>query len=230
MPARTVATYRAAVFHWLDFQKIPFDRSSAIRVSRGRSKQRTYRHALSPGELILYDQAIDKSDIPDPYWTILRLLPWSGLRIAEACTLKGDAITTHGAISGLLVVGKGNKSRFVPLPKHGRELLKAWIKIRDRSSDWLFPRGRGRKGLDRPALPDTARLYLRELRGATKGLPANLTPHVLRHCYATTILNRGGNLRELQDLMGHASISTTAIYTAPSVERLASVVDLLEDE
>ena len=139
-------------------------------------------------------------------------------------------MTTHGAIIGVTVVGKGNKSRFVPLPRHGRELLKAWLKGRDRDSIWLFPRGKGRKGLDRPALPDTARLYLRQLRDETRGLPENLTPHVLRHCYATTILNRGGNLRELQDLMGHASISTTAIYTEPSVERLAHVVDLLEDE
>ena len=81
---------------------------------------------------------------------------------------------------------------------------------------------------ERPVSAETVRAHLRQLRAETE-LPATLTPHVLRHCYATELLDRGVELRVLQDLLGHASISTTALYARPRVEKLAEAVALLDD-
>ena len=230
MPARTVNLYRAAVIHALDHSDTDYDPNKLRKQTRGRKRQRNYRHALTPDEMQTYRDALDASAIPEPCWTILRLLPYCGLRVTAACQLPASAQKKIGDIPGLLFFGKGNKERFVPLGKRGRRTLSDWRKVRKERlngspSPWLFPSPMNPAN---PVSAETVRSHLRELR-TNAAIPSTLTPHVLRHCYATELLDKGVELRVLQDLLGHASISTTALYARPRIEKLAAAVALLDD-
>jgi integrase/recombinase XerC len=146
---------------------------------------------------------------------VLALLYGSGLRISEALGLKRkDCIGAHDALT---VKGKGNKSRMVPLlPQVAKAIAEyvALCPIELSREDALFVGARGG-----PLSPRIVQLAMARLRGAL-GLPATATPHALRHSFATHLLARGGDLRAIQELLGHASLSTTQIYTAVDTERL----------
>lgn len=230
MPGPTVATYRAAVCHYLDYTGTEFDRALVKRVARGRSQQRTYRHGVSEAVLDDYNEALNQSSVTEPCWTILRLLPYTGLRISGACNLRAGAVTKIGDHRALQVIGKGNKVRSVLMNKTAHRILTDWRKVRKTrlagvSSPWLFPSA---QNPERPVAADTVRFHLRQLRSAYD-LPKDLTPHSLRHFYATTLLNKGVDLLTLKDLLGHASITTTQLYAKPSVDRLAKAAALLDD-
>lgn len=142
---------------------------------------------------------------------VLALLYGSGLRIAEALSLTRGEIPAAGKGDSLTVLGKGNKTRMVPVLPQVFALVQDYIKLCpfDLANDErLF---RGEKG--GPLSPRIAQLAMERLRGAL-GLPDTATPHALRHSFATHLLARGGDLRAIQELLGHASLATTQIYTA----------------
>jgi len=150
---------------------------------------------------------------------VLALLYGSGLRISEALTLKrkdgppagGDAIT---------VIGKGNKARMVPVLAQVAKLVDEYVALCPYELPADGPLFVGAKG--GPLSPRIVQLTMARLRGAL-GLPESATPHALRHSFATHLLARGGDLRAIQELLGHASLSTTQIYTAVDTERLLEV-------
>jgi integrase/recombinase XerC len=146
---------------------------------------------------------------------VLGLLYGAGLRIGEALSLK--AKDSPVGRDSLTVVGKGGKTRGVPIiPQVGR-LAAAYVDacpFRLAPEEALF---RGEKG--GPLSPRIIQLAVAGLRGAL-GLPSSATPHALRHSFATHLLARGGDLRTIQELLGHASLSTTQIYTAVDMNRL----------
>jgi integrase/recombinase XerC len=146
---------------------------------------------------------------------VLALLYGSGLRIGEALSLRRrDA---PGSRDSLTILGKGNKTRGVPvLPQVARQ-IESYI---ENCPFPLPPDGPlfvGVKG--GPLSPRIIQLAMARLRGAM-GLPETATPHALRHSFATHLLARGGDLRTIQELLGHASLSTTQIYTAVDMNRL----------
>jgi integrase/recombinase XerC len=146
---------------------------------------------------------------------LFTLLYGCGLRIAEALALNvRDAPGTT-----LRVVGKGAKERIVPVLPVVREAVAAWLALHpDRQPDSpLFVGARGRR-LD----PAVAQRTLRHFRRLS-GLPEHATPHALRHSFATHLLAGGADLRSIQDLLGHASLSTTQRYTAVDAARLVEV-------
>ena len=149
---------------------------------------------------------------------VLALLYGAGLRISEALSLKRQDVA--GAPDALTIVGKGNKTRMVPvLP----QVTKAIADYLDICPLKLAPDGPlfvGTRG--GPLAPRIVQLAMARLRGAL-GLPDSATPHALRHSFATHLLARGGDLRAIQELLGHASLSTTQIYTAVDSERLLEV-------
>jgi integrase/recombinase XerC len=147
---------------------------------------------------------------------VLALLYGSGLRIAEALSLKRSDIPAIGSGDGLVVTGKGNKTRMVPVLPRVLELIAEYVALCPYGLDEgaLF---RGAKG--GPLSPRIIQLAMERLRGAL-GLPDTATPHALRHSFATHLLARGGDLRAIQELLGHASLSTTQIYTAVDTDRL----------
>jgi len=149
---------------------------------------------------------------------VLGLLYGAGLRISEALGLARKDFD-HG-IDALTVIGKGNKTRMVPVLPQVARLVADYVALcpHDQPPDGpLFIGSRGG-----PLSPRVVQLTMARLRGAL-GLPDSATPHALRHSFATHLLARGGDLRAIQELLGHASLSTTQIYTAVDAERLLDV-------
>jgi integrase/recombinase XerC len=151
---------------------------------------------------------------------VLALLYGSGLRISEALGLQRKEVPAPGKGDAITVTGKGNKQRMVPVLRQVLVLIADYVKLcpYDLPADGaLFVGARGG-----PLSPRIVQLAMARLRGAL-GLPETATPHALRHSFATHLLARGGDLRAIQELLGHASLSTTQIYTAIDTERLMDV-------
>jgi integrase/recombinase XerC len=146
---------------------------------------------------------------------VLALLYGSGLRISEALGLKRRDLSDARDV--IVVTGKGNKTRMVPV------LPQVIVSITDYVGACPYPLPPdgplfiGEKG--GPLSPRIVQLVIERLRGVL-GLPDTATPHALRHSFATHLLARGGDLRAIQELLGHASLSTTQIYTAVDTQRL----------
>jgi integrase/recombinase XerC len=151
---------------------------------------------------------------------VMGLLYGSGLRISEALALRRRDVPLPGAGDVLVVTGKGNKARMVPVLQNVLALIQDYVAMCPHP---LPPEGAifvGARG--GPLSPRIIQLTMERLRGAL-GLPDSATPHALRHSFATHLLNRGGDLRAIQELLGHASLSTTQIYTGIDSERLLEV-------
>jgi integrase/recombinase XerC len=147
------------------------------------------------------------------------LLYGSGLRIAEALGLDvRDAVALRTSLS-LTVIGKGSKTRIVPVLPAVRAAIEAWLALHPaaRPENALFLGARGKR-LD----PAVAQKVLRTYRRLA-GLPEHATPHALRHSFATHLLAGGSDLRSIQDLLGHASLSTTQRYTSVDDAALLAV-------
>lgn len=155
---------------------------------------------------------------------MLELLYASGLRVSELVTLPHAAVARDPEV--IVVRGKGGRERMVPLTLAARAALRAYCAVREDfatkggASRWLFP-SQGREGhLTRQRLGQ----LLKELAFRCGIEPKKVSPHVLRHAFASHLLAHGADLRSLQQLLGHADIATTQIYTHVLDERLRSVV------
>jgi integrase/recombinase XerC len=151
---------------------------------------------------------------------VLALLYGSGLRISEALGLRARDFPACGKGDVITVTGKGNKKRMVPVLAQVTKLVddyRALCPYQPGDDDPLFFGAKGG-----PLVARVVQLAMARLRGAL-GLPETATPHALRHSFATHLLTRGGDLRAIQELLGHASLSTTQIYTAVDTERLLEV-------
>lgn len=148
---------------------------------------------------------------------LLELLYGSGLRATELVSLPLSAVPRDAPL--LTVMGKGGQARMVPVSERAREALNVWITVREQGSQYLFP-SRG-KHLSR------VRLFqlLKELAVRAEIPPESISPHVLRHAFATHLLEGGADLRVLQTLLGHADIATTQIYTHVDAARLVELVN-----
>jgi integrase/recombinase XerC len=146
---------------------------------------------------------------------VLALLYGSGLRISEALGLKPRDVA--GARDSLTVTGKGNKARMVPVLPQVAQLIADYMALCPYDLAPDGPLFVGQKG--KRLSPRILQLAMERLRGALN-LPDTATPHALRHSFATHLLARGGDLRSIQELLGHASLSTTQIYTEVDSERL----------
>jgi integrase/recombinase XerC len=151
---------------------------------------------------------------------VMALLYGSGLRISEALGLKRREVPQPGAGDVLIVNGKGNKTRMVPVLQNVLSLIADYAKMCPHPLPPEGPMFVGARG--GPLSPRIIQLTMERLRGAL-GLPDSATPHALRHSFATHLLTRGGDLRAIQELLGHASLSTTQIYTGIDTERLFEV-------
>lgn len=151
---------------------------------------------------------------------VMALLYGSGLRISEALQLNRRDIPAPGSGDVITVLGKGNKNRMVPVLNNVLTLVHDYIAICPHALAPDKPVFVGARG--GPLSPRIIQLAMERLRGAL-GLPDSATPHALRHSFATHLLSRGGDLRAIQELLGHASLSTTQIYTGVDAERLMDV-------
>jgi integrase/recombinase XerD len=155
---------------------------------------------------------------------ILEILYASGMRISELAELPLGAVARDPTT--LIVRGKGSKERLVPLTEAARAALKRYLEIRPQclaegqTSRFLFPVPGKPKPLSRVRIGQ----LLKELASSAGLDPAKVSPHVLRHAFATHLLEGGADLRSVQQMLGHADIATTQIYTHVAVPRLKSLV------
>lgn len=160
-----------------------------------------------------------ESDLPRAVRLLvqLELLYGSGLRASELIGLPLSSVPRDAPL--LTVTGKGGQARMVPVSGRASAALARWLVLRPKGSAWLFPSGKTH--LSR------VRLFqlLKELAVRAGLDPARLSPHVLRHAFATHLLEGGADLRALQTLLGHADIATTQIYTHVDAARLVKLVN-----
>jgi integrase/recombinase XerD len=198
----------------------PTDELGTPRVPQGLPK------ALTEPEVEALLGAVDGDDpVALRDRAILETLYATGIRIGELTGLDREALDLHDGI--VRVFGKGSKERLVPLGRPGRAALDAYLR-RGRPKlerapkppgDPVFLNGRGAR------LSRTSCWHVVRNAGRRAGLGDRLSPHVLRHSYATHMLDHGADIRVVQELLGHASISTTQIYTKVTPERLRAVYE-----
>lgn len=148
---------------------------------------------------------------------LLELLYGSGLRASELVSLARAAL--RPGQSFLILSGKGDKERLVPISSRAEQVVGRWLEHVPKSSPWMFPSGK--KHLSR------VRLFqlVRQMAADCGIAPERISPHVLRHAFATHLLAGGADLRVLQALLGHADIATTQIYTHVDAARLVELVN-----
>jgi len=152
---------------------------------------------------------------------MLELLYSSGLRLAELVAL--DLADVDFAERMVRVTGKGAKTRVIPVGSKAISALQSWLKIRPRqqsSSETALFTSRSGKRLGHRAVQQRVKQWARR-----KGIPGDLHPHTLRHSFASHVLESSGDLRAVQELLGHADISTTQVYTHLDFQHLARIYD-----
>ena len=160
-------------------------------------------------------------------YCLLELLYATGMRVSELVSLPRDVLLGDRRV--LTIRGKGGRERLVPLNAPARDALDAWVALGEHGGEglspavqtrWLFPSNGAEGHLTRQRFAQD----LKELCEAAGLDPARVSPHVLRHAFASHLLDRGADLRAVQQLLGHADISTTEIYTHVLEERLKRLV------
>ena len=221
--SRIAMVHLRQFFRYLSREKVlPSNPAALLPCGRaGRALPETLQ-AGSVNELL---QSIDPADIP--YGArdraLLEMLYGSGLRVSELVNLRADQVDWEEKF--LRITGKGSKTRYVPLGgvaaralghylEHARPHL---LRRGRRAGNILFLSNRG-EALTR----DRIRQIIKE-RARAAGLPENVYPHILRHSFATHLLENGADLRVIQDMLGHASLSTTQVYTHVDQKRLVSL-------
>jgi len=196
------------------------DPSEALpRPSRARTLPRTLDHDAMDRLFAELDRRLELSPEPATLRLIalVELLYGSGLRATELVSLPRHALS--GDRPFLILRGKGGRERLVPISDRARAAVAEWTKHVPGGSAWLFPSGKGHIS--------RIRLFqlLRALAADAGIPPERVSPHVLRHAFATHLLEGGADLRALQTMLGHADIATTQIYTHVESRRLIELVN-----
>jgi integrase/recombinase XerC len=199
--------------------------SAAARNTRTPRIRRGLPRPLSEHDAARAIEVAGEKEEGTPEWiakrdaALLTLLYGAGLRISEALSLRRGDVPLS---SSLTILGKGNKERVVPLIDAVRDAIAHYesrIPFTGAKDTPLFLSRRGK-----PMSPREAQLLMQRLRGAL-GLSERATPHAMRHSFATHLLANGGDLRAVQELLGHASLSTTQTYTEIDTRKLMAVYE-----
>ncbi|BCA58879.1 tyrosine recombinase xerC [Sphingomonas sp. HMP6] len=196
------------------------DEGATPRLKGPRVKKGVPR-PVSPDEAVALAEDVAE-DAAEPWigardLAVLLLLYGAGLRVAEALGLTGAVLPLGATLS---VTGKRDKTRIVPLLPQVREAIEAYVRLSPYGTARDAPIFRGVKG--GPLSPRLVRRAVQQAR-VRLGLPDRTTPHALRHSFATHLLGRGADLRALQELLGHASLSSTQVYTQVDAAHLMDV-------
>lgn len=218
---RNLAGVRSLLRH---LERAGLVNAAAAGAIRAPKQGKSLPKPLSAPDALALSQA--DQQLSDEPWiaarnaAVLALLYGCGLRISEALAL--TAADLAGDVRVIRVTGKGGKTRIVPLLAPVREGIELYRKLSPYRPPGDEPLFRGARG--GPLQPAIIQREMQKLRGAL-GLPDHATPHALRHSFATHLLAGGGDLRSIQELLGHQSLSTTQIYTGVDAARLMDVYD-----
>jgi integrase/recombinase XerD len=217
---RIATVHLKVFFRWLaSREKLPMDPAEPLLSPR---PDQTLPETLHGSEVKRLLESIDPAQpLGRRDLAILELFYSSGLRLAEVCSVKLENLDLDEKF--IRVTGKGNKTRIVPVGGRAHDALQDYLKnerrslVTKRTSSEVFISVRGTK-----LSPDRVRQIVKE-RAAMAGIEQNVYPHLLRHSFATHLLEGGADLRVIQELLGHADISTTQIYTHVDGSRLKAI-------
>ncbi|MAG25260.1 hypothetical protein CMI47_06740 [Candidatus Pacearchaeota archaeon] len=215
-PIGTVLPFRSAVKHYLIAVK-GFSVEEAEEVlPKCAGLPCRLRDSLSEEQLDFYKQEV--AGLSEPVRTILLLLPETGMRISEICMLRRSEYSKRQNIRGFIFRGKRNKQRFIPLNGRAQEIMEVYLEQHPQEDEWLFPSYKGKS-----VTPANVRRYTRRI-ASDNDIFEDLSPHILRHTFATRALRNGTDLKTLQVLLGHSDIQTTARYLHPDAEALFDAI------
>lgn len=203
-------------FRWLHaYGAIPANPASGLRAPKAPRK---LPEVLDVDEAVRLVEVDTGAPLGLRDRAMLELLYSSGLRVSELCGLRWSALDLAGG--SVRVLGKGGKERIVPVGSHACAALAEWRRESAMTADApVFP-GRGGGGLS----PRAVQVRLRQL-AIRQGVGKRVHPHLLRHSFASHVLESSGDLRGVQELLGHADIATTQIYTHLDFQHLAKIYD-----
>ena len=220
--ARAIACVRGYYKFLLAEKKIAADPAEDFRAPRAWPALPKYLGMDEVDRLLAQPDASSPRGVRDK--ALIELLYATGLRVSELLSLKpGDVALDAGYLT---CIGKGDKQRIVPLGHAAADWIRRYIAdarpalLKGRKSAWLFVNAKGGSRLSRVGFWKILKAY-----GVKAGVARGLSPHVLRHSFATHLLERGADLRAIQMMLGHADLSTTQIYTHVLEARLRAVYD-----
>jgi integrase/recombinase XerC len=224
LSAKSVARAMSSLRGFYKFLGRKYDiKNDAIGLISSPKIPRKLSKAIDASDVTNMHDAIRETNIRNPWvaardWALVVLLFGCGLRISEALSLKNSDISGQPEI--LRIIGKGNKERLVPVLPAVWNAIEKYISVRPFGSnpdDMVF---RSVRGL--PMSPRMAEKVIENLRNYLQ-LPDYVTPHALRHTFATALLADGADLRSLQELLGHESLSTTQLYTRVNMAEISNI-------
>jgi integrase/recombinase XerC len=215
--ARMLSAWRGFFAYLIKHHRFENNPCQAIKPPKS---PKTLPHALAPDQAHQLLNIKEDDDISLRDRAILELFYSSGLRLAELISVKLEDIDGHNGT--ITVTGKGNKTRIVPVGSFALDAIRAWLKARVKiatENTHLFINPKGK--------PLSARTIQHRMKywAIKQGLSSNLHPHLLRHSFATHVLQSSGDLRAVQEMLGHANISTTQVYTHLDFQHLAKIYD-----
>lgn len=220
--ARTLSAWRG-FFSWLgEHDALPANPCEGVRSPKS---PRLLPKALAVDEAMRLFEPVEEDDplLAARDTAIFELFYSSGLRLAELAALDCDALESALHEGEVRVLGKRSKARLVPVGSKAREALAAWAALRDGLANVdeiaLFVSRRGGRLSHRMIQERLA------LRAVHLGLPRHVHPHMLRHSFASHLLQSSGDLRAVQEMLGHASIASTQVYTHLDFQHLSKVYD-----
>lgn len=222
--ARTLARQLSAVksfYRWLSDRE-GFEPTAVLSTRSPKFQKKLPRPLAQDAASAMIDTVELQSNDP---WiaardsAVITILYGCGLRISEALGLTGASVPLPQT---LVIKGKGGKERMVPVIPAAREAVAAYLRLSPHPVEPSAPLFRGARG--GPLNPRIVQKVMEKAR-MQLGLPATATPHAMRHSFATHLLTAGGDLRSIQELLGHASLSTTQAYTAVDTAHLMEVYD-----
>jgi integrase/recombinase XerD len=220
--ARAVACVRGYFRFLLAEKKIASDPAEDFRAPRAWPALPKYLGLDDVDRLLAQPDPSTPRGVRDK--ALIELLYATGLRVSELLSLKpGDIALDAGYLT---CIGKGDKQRIVPVGQTAADWIRRYaaearpVLLKGRKSGWLFVNAKGGGRLSRVGFWKLLKAY-----GIQAGVPRGLSPHVLRHSFATHLLERGADLRAIQMMLGHADLSTTQIYTHVLEARLRAVYD-----
>ncbi len=217
---RELSSIRSFFNYLISEQILTVNPAQAIRAPKtGRKLPKT----LDVDQIQHYLAITDTSPIAIRDKAILELFYSSGLRLAELVSLNLEHMDLHQGI--LTVTGKGDKTRVLPMGKEAIRAIKQWLEVR--TNEFVKTSGENAVFLSSKGSRLAARSIQQRLRywAQKQSLPNHVHPHMLRHSFASHILESSGDLRAVQELLGHSDISTTQIYTHLDFQHLAKVYD-----
>ena len=213
--ARKLATVRSCFRYLARVGRVEVNPARQVRSPRLPKRLPSFLPKDESKDLL--DAGAERSPAGLRDHALLELLYATGLRVAECCGLDLDDVDRRGG--AVRVMGKGGKERVVPAGDAALEALDAWLLVRGPRRGALFTNARG----GRLGARSVHRIVKRRARAA--GIDRRVTPHTLRHTFATHMLGEGADLRLIQELLGHSRLTTTQRYTHVSPEHLMKVYD-----